>query len=103
MLVFHQHVYVCVYTDVDECHLQLHSCNENAICVNIPGGYECRCRVGYTGTGFHCSGKTPPTVTQNSYFTLLLNTFTVGLGLSYLFHKPQSGIMGKFVVIPIVN
>ncbi|XP_075992325.1 multiple EGF like domains 8 [Anticarsia gemmatalis] len=37
--------------DVDECGLNLHDCNENAICNNTHGSYTCKCKQGYNGDG----------------------------------------------------
>lgn len=37
--------------DVDECGLNLHDCNENAICNNTHGSYTCKCKQGYIGDG----------------------------------------------------
>ena len=34
-----------------------HSCHENANCSNSKGSYNCRCKEGYSGNGFHCDGK----------------------------------------------
>uniref|UniRef100_A0A672GAN4 Neural EGFL like 1 n=1 Tax=Salarias fasciatus TaxID=181472 RepID=A0A672GAN4_SALFA len=38
-------------TDIDECGLQTHTCWNDSVCVNLPGGYDCVCT---TGPG--CSG-----------------------------------------------
>merc|ERR1719399_1566947 len=29
----------------------IHSCNDEATCVNVPGSYNCRCDSGFVGTG----------------------------------------------------
>lgn len=49
-------VHMCISTDIDECRLVMHSCDENAECLNAVGKYQCRCRPGFTGTGFSCHG-----------------------------------------------
>ncbi|WKY01519.1 hypothetical protein Q1695_015487 [Nippostrongylus brasiliensis] len=41
--------------DVDECAAGLVRCAQNAECVNNIGGYECRCRKGYSGDGKQCA------------------------------------------------
>ena len=41
--------------DIDECNNGLGNlCDENAICTNTDGGYECSCSKGFTGNGFQC-------------------------------------------------
>ena len=44
-------------TDIDECSKEANECNENAICVNTPGGYECLCKPGYERQGLICKRK----------------------------------------------
>ncbi|VDM76976.1 unnamed protein product [Strongylus vulgaris] len=41
--------------DIDECSSGMVLCGENAECHNTVGGYECRCRKGYSGNGKECS------------------------------------------------
>ncbi|KAG7242665.1 hypothetical protein INR49_020038 [Caranx melampygus] len=41
-------------TDIDECSLQTHTCWNDSVCVNLPGGYDCVCT---SGPG--CSGDCP--------------------------------------------
>uniref|UniRef100_A0A8C5CBI2 Neural EGFL like 1 n=1 Tax=Gadus morhua TaxID=8049 RepID=A0A8C5CBI2_GADMO len=41
-------------TDVDECSLQTHTCWNDSVCVNLPGGYDCVC-----ASGPGCSGDCP--------------------------------------------
>ena len=31
-------------------------CDDNANCDNNEGSYECECKTGFTGDGFHCTG-----------------------------------------------
>ena len=57
------HMYVCylpmyMYVDVDECEMEMDMCDDRsrADCNNTIGSYECRCRSGFTGDGFNCSG-----------------------------------------------
>lgn len=40
--------------DIDECTLQTHTCWNDSVCVNLPGGYDCVCT---SGPG--CSGDCP--------------------------------------------
>ena len=41
-------------TDINECALLNGPCDENALCTNIEGSYECECKEGFQGDG--CSG-----------------------------------------------
>ena len=46
-------IYICVfihYADIDECSHGNYTCQENAECSNVMGGYECVCRDGYERT-----------------------------------------------------
>lgn len=40
--------------DINECNIGSDRCDENALCFNEPGGYQCRCKAGYNGDGFSC-------------------------------------------------
>lgn len=44
-------------SEIDECAVGLHTCDNNAICINTRGSYECTCQVGYYGDGFSCTRK----------------------------------------------
>lgn len=44
--------------DRDECQNdQSNDCDQNAVCNNTVGSFECSCQKGYTGNGKNCSGK----------------------------------------------
>lgn len=43
--------------DVNECAEGKASCDENAMCVNEVGSYQCVCKRGYSGNGYQCTGK----------------------------------------------
>ena len=43
--------------DIDECTEGLDDCDVNAMCFDLPGGFECGCLEGFTGNGRTCSGK----------------------------------------------
>ena len=45
------------FTDVNECELQVGSCDENANCTNTDGGHNCYCLPGYSGNGTYCYGN----------------------------------------------
>uniref|UniRef100_V9KWX4 EGF-containing fibulin-like extracellular matrix protein 2-like protein n=1 Tax=Callorhinchus milii TaxID=7868 RepID=V9KWX4_CALMI len=40
--------------DVDECELDIHSCQPSQECVNTPGGFDCKCPEGYRRVGTEC-------------------------------------------------
>ena len=35
--------------DWDECVMGIHTCHDMAICINVPGSFECECEPGYSG------------------------------------------------------
>ena len=37
----------CLFTDLDECATGSHDCQDNSICINLPGNYHCQCEPGY--------------------------------------------------------
>ncbi|XP_078374668.1 uncharacterized protein LOC144658184 isoform X2 [Oculina patagonica] len=40
--------------DVKECIEGSHNCSSNAVCVDLPGSFQCNCKVGYTENGVNC-------------------------------------------------
>ena len=40
--------------DVDECAVDNGGCCKNAVCINTPHSYYCKCKRGYVGDGFTC-------------------------------------------------
>jgi hypothetical protein len=42
-------------TDLDECSSGDADCDDDAICTNLEGGYDCTCADGFSGDGFTCS------------------------------------------------
>lgn len=51
--------------DIDECS-GTNICDENAECTNEPGGYTCRCRIGFYGNGYQCQSIDPSPIGQYS-------------------------------------
>jgi len=49
-------IWMCSFSDIDECTVNNGNCNEYANCTNFPGSYNCSCISGYFGDGFNCSG-----------------------------------------------
>ena len=46
------------YIDINECVEEVEDvlCDENAMCIDTEGSYDCICDSGYSGDGFMCSG-----------------------------------------------
>lgn len=50
---------ICIvrFSDIDECvDADANKCSKDALCINTAGTYECRCKDGFIGDGFICSG-----------------------------------------------
>ena len=45
-----------MFSDIDECSTNSHSCDVNAVCSNTMGSYVCACKAGYTGDERTCNG-----------------------------------------------
>jgi len=43
--------------DINECLTNNGGCDVNAICTNIPGSFNCSCKLGYLGDGMNCTGN----------------------------------------------
>jgi len=39
-------------TDWNECTMGIHTCHGFAMCINVPGSFECECEPGYSGDGY---------------------------------------------------
>ena len=50
-------IFISTHLDVDECRTNTSDCDDNALCVNNIGSYECHCNSGFIGNGFNCSGN----------------------------------------------
>ena len=57
---------VIIYTDLDECKLDIHRCSENAKCSNSEGSYDCNCDDGFIGNGITCLSKYHNIVSETS-------------------------------------
>ena len=64
-----------LFIDVNECKTGEAKCDANAICINFEGGFACKCRKGYQGSGFVCTGRFWQTyytfILVSSYFNIL--------------------------------
>lgn len=48
----------CMHADINECELDTdNNCDENAVCRNTIGGFNCTCVPGYKSYGTLCTGK----------------------------------------------
>lgn len=44
--------------DIDECSIDfVNTCDENALCYNVIGSFQCQCNHGYRGDGRTCTRK----------------------------------------------
>ena len=43
--------------DIDECADDKDNCDDNANCINNPGGFTCECKAGFVGSGTSCVGE----------------------------------------------
>lgn len=43
-------------TDINECERDPTACDENALCNNTDGSYNCTCKDGFLGNGINCTG-----------------------------------------------
>lgn len=51
---------LCFSTDIDECSTQMHYCQSNTMCVNLPGSHHCDCLPGFTRVDeYSCTGMFP--------------------------------------------
>ena len=46
-----------LFLDFDQCGMNNHTCDSNAMCINTDGSFACTCNEGYTGDGVYCGGK----------------------------------------------
>lgn len=53
----------CLSPDIDECATQMHYCQSNTVCVNLPGSHRCDCLPGFIRVDeYSCSGTSAPAV-----------------------------------------
>ena len=50
---------VIAFPDTDECVQRLDNCNQNAVCMNTIGSFDCSCNDGFTGDGVTCTSRSP--------------------------------------------
>eukprot|EP00124_Ichthyophonus_hoferi_P005979 Ihof_evm1s1092 gene=Ihof_evmTU1s1092 len=42
------------FLDINECTTNEHNCNNNALCNDVAGSFNCQCNLGFTGDGVNC-------------------------------------------------
>ena len=45
-----------MYSAFSLCDFGLNDCDDNALCIDRDGGFDCQCITGYSGNGTHCDG-----------------------------------------------
>lgn len=56
-----------VLPDHDECATDTHKCSHHADCLNTQGSYKCKCKSGFRGNGFECSGELQSSLTVKKW------------------------------------
>ena len=51
---FHAQHFNILYTDINECDLNIHLCDSHSQCSDTDGNYSCTCDIGFTGDGRTC-------------------------------------------------
>ena len=49
--------FVLKFPDLDECATDPEACEQDSLCVNLPGSYACQCKLGYHLTDNSCHGN----------------------------------------------
>jgi len=77
--------------DINECTLNTHHCDVDAICQNEIGSFNCTCKDGFVGDGKTCySIMSPPTATPTAAATIppngkAENNQAIGIGIGVTF------------------
>ena len=57
MVLLMKNSFLRYFIDKNECKNGESKCDDNADCTNTVGSYSCKCKTGFSGDGFSCSGK----------------------------------------------
>ncbi len=57
LLLFIRTSLILLPPDLNECALNTDTCDDNAICTDNDGSFDCACRLGFIGDGDTCSGE----------------------------------------------
>ena len=71
--------FFCHFSDVDECSLNTHDCNANAICTNTEGSFTCKCDISahYIGDGKTCTPHRKPNDIFNALCSIRFTTLLI--------------------------
>ena len=72
-------VFFCHFSDLDECSLNTHDCNANAICTNTEGSFTCKCDISahYIGDGKTCTPHRKPNYIFNALCSIRFTTLLI--------------------------
>ena len=86
-----------VHIDLDECALNTHNCDANAICTNTPGHFQCTCDTGYDGNGVSCGGNVSVSLALTSLYYRVFHRRCLRsiLGISWRDHVTNDELMAR--------
>ena len=79
---------LCRFLDFDECALGIHTCHEDAQCVNTQTHFECECKSGFWGNGYNCTGGNYWTF-YSCFLLLVVVIFSVSMENLDRFHSVE--------------
>lgn len=63
---------LCLSADIDECATQMHYCQSNTVCVNLPGSHRCDCLPGFIRVDeYSCTGTLSHTLLTHQKLVFL--------------------------------
>ena len=70
-------------SDIDECATQMHYCQSNTACVNLPGSHRCDCLPGFIRVDeYSCTGTSAPAVWRSSVVANEVKVFFWSAGIT---------------------
>lgn len=84
--------------DHDECAADTHKCSHHADCLNTRGSFKCKCKPGFRGNGFECSGEKKVFSREESGVRLLFfypKPILIGSGLRLWPASPHRRTTGR--------
>ena len=46
-----------IRSEIDECATNTDNCDDNALCTDVVGSFECVCNTGFSGDGVSCASE----------------------------------------------